>query len=136
MFDWFVIRPELSGTFLQGRRDRGEAFSRAGHLAVTGPGGGLRSAGRRSWAVLRGANRLYASWRNRRETIRALSRLDDRMLRDIGVDPYSLELIAAELAERQAPTPQQTYPHGGTKLDAGASPPRPDFDCAGLKHAA
>lgn len=136
MFDWFVIRPELSGPLSQGPREHGEAMSRVGYLAVAGIDDGLRYVGRRSWAALSGVGRRYARWRDRRATVQALSRLDERMLRDIGIDPNSFELVAAELVERRAPKPHPTDPPGGTKQDAGVPALPSDFDCAGLKHAA
>ena len=40
-------------------------------------------------------------WRARYASLRALERLDDRALRDVGIDRYGLrELVDAHLAER------------------------------------
>lgn len=58
-------------------------------------------------AALEAFGRLAADlrrWRDRNAALRAFERLDDRDLRDIGVDRYSLRaLIDARLAERELP---------------------------------
>lgn len=51
------------------------------------------SASNISWligVVLSAASRHIARWRDRRRTVNELSRLDDHLLRDIGVDPSKL----------------------------------------------
>jgi uncharacterized protein YjiS (DUF1127 family) len=50
---------------------------------------------------LTGLARRLRHWRDRNAALRELSHLDDRTLRDIGIEPYELRgLIDAQLADR------------------------------------
>lgn len=51
---------------------------------------GIRELWRRISGIVWQANKSLAEWRSRREGLRELSRLDDRSLRDIGVDRANL----------------------------------------------
>jgi uncharacterized protein YjiS (DUF1127 family) len=109
-------------------------MSRAAYLVVVGVEAAAVFIGRNLWRGLRAVARAYAGWRSRRLTIQALSRLDDRMLRDVGIDPGSIEAVATELTQRRRrPQPARTsWPV--------LVPPVPllrlDLDCPDLKHAA
>jgi len=117
------------------QRERAEAMSRVGYLTVVGIEHAARPLGRLIRAGLRSAREHYARWNERRHTIRALSRLDERLLRDIGVDPNSLELVVDELVAK--PRTGEPLPPSGSPARAPAAPVlRLDSDCPDLRHAA
>ena len=134
MLHGHLIHPEYSAYVGRAHQDRTEAMSRAAYHVVVGVEAAATFLGRNLWRGLRAAARAYAGWRSRRLTIQALSRLDDRMLRDVGIDPGSIEAVAAELAER----PRRLQP-ARTSWPV-LVPPVPllrlDLDCPDLKHAA
>jgi uncharacterized protein YjiS (DUF1127 family) len=62
--------------------------------------GYARSSSLRGWVAQLTA--AFRGWRDRTSTLRELNRLDERALRDIGVDRYGLRgLVDARLAERE-----------------------------------
>lgn len=134
MLHGYLIHPEYAAYVGRAHQDRAEAMSRAAYFAVVGVEAAAAFLGHGLWRGLRAAARAYATWRSRRLTIRALAKLDDRMLRDIGVDPGSIEALATELSERpRRPQPARVaWPV--------LVPPVPllrlDLDCPDLKHAA
>ena len=134
MLHGYLIDPEYSAHADRAHRDRAEAMSRAAYLVVVGFETAAVFVGRGLWRGLRTAGRTYTGWRSRRLTIQALSRLDDRMLRDVGIDPGSIDAVAAELIER----PRRSQP-ARTSWPV-LVPPVPllrlDLDCPDLKHAA
>jgi len=77
--------------------DRAEAIARFGFLVIAGADRGLR----RSIEVVTSAVASLAEqmndYRTRRATYQALSKLDDRLLRDIGLTRADVELGAGEL---------------------------------------
>ena len=135
MVHWYLINPDYVAYADRAHQDRADAMSRAAYLAVVGFEAAAVFLGRGLWRGLRAAARTYTDWRSRRLTIQALSKLDDRMLRDIGVDPGSIEAIATELVElpRQRPLPVAAL----RPILAPAAPLlRLDLDCPDFKHAA
>ena len=65
-----------------------------GNAAFSSPRPG-QSAARNPVAPLRGLLDIAAHWRRRRIERRAMLRLDDHMLRDIGLDRMQVEEMAA-----------------------------------------
>lgn len=51
-----------------------------------------------------------ASWRRRRETISALSALNDHTLKDIGIDRSEIYAVATEVAGQSQPVRVRTTP--------------------------
>lgn len=133
MYHMYLGDSENRSYLDQAIQARAEAQGRVAYLAIVGIEAAAVFIGRAAMAGLRGATRRYRQWNDRRVTIRELSKLDDRMLRDVGVDPYSLELLATELtqASRQ---PSSV----GSLVEPGPTVPllSLDLDCPGLKHAA
>ena len=132
MTNWYENFP---GYITRAQDERAVALSRAGYQAVIAVEGAAGLLWRATRAGLRRAVDGYTRWNSRRLTVQALSRLDDRMLRDIGVDPGSLEALAGELAER----PRRHEPPKSVSR-AHLTPALPvlrlSLDCPDLKHAA
>ena len=82
--------------------DRAEALARAGFLVIASADRALR----RTVDVLTGgAASLLKSWQRyseRRATFQALTKLDDRLLRDIGLTRADIEGSAGSLEELEA----------------------------------
>lgn len=49
----------------------------------------LRPAARRMTGVVASVTVLFTTWQDRRRARQALARLDDHLLRDVGLDPLS-----------------------------------------------
>jgi len=81
MSDWHNERPALQYYVEQAHAARAEAMARVGHLAVAAVGRAVGAVALPAQAALAG----LAAWRNRRAALREILRLDDRMLRDIGL---------------------------------------------------
>jgi uncharacterized protein YjiS (DUF1127 family) len=80
--------------------ERAEALTRFGFLAIAGADRAVRGT---LSAVVSGVNSLVSRWNDfseRRATYLALSKLDDRMLRDIGLSRADVEGSPAQLAVR------------------------------------
>ena len=97
---WYLSNPEYADLL-----DRGaEARARyVGDLLRRGAHGLARTAGAALTATRRTAVRLvraYAKWQQMRRSIAALERLDDHMLRDIGIDRSEIQSL---INERLAP---------------------------------
>lgn len=134
MLHGYLIDPDYSAHAERAHQDRAEAMSRAAYLVVVGFEAAAVFIGRSLWRRLRAVADTYTGWRSRRLTIQALSRLDDRMLRDVGIDPGSIHAVAAELTERPR-RPQPAWTSWPVLV-----PPVPllrlDLDCPDFKHAA
>jgi uncharacterized protein YjiS (DUF1127 family) len=98
------------------QKDRAEALSRFGYLAIAGADRAIRDT---LSAVGTGISSLASRWNDfsdRRATYLALSKLDDRLLKDIGLtradvegDPADLRVRGPEAAEAAvAPAPRPT----------------------------
>lgn len=131
----YLIHPGDAGHLGGANRYGGEAMSRVGYLVIAGIDTAAALLWRRMLSSLRAAARRYARWNDRRLTVRALSQLDERMLRDVGVDPRSLHLVAAELTALPSRRPS---PKAVIQPELVPAPPllRLDLDCPELKHAA
>jgi uncharacterized protein YjiS (DUF1127 family) len=80
-----LTEPDFLAHYFQARQARSEALSRASYRAVVAIDGALRLAsgavrGGFAWAFAR-----YRAWREVRRLQQALLKLDDRLLRDIGL---------------------------------------------------
>lgn len=74
----------------QAHQQRAETMARAGYLAVTGLGAAVQCIINAGARTLRGVLRAAAEWHARRVALRALQRLDDRLLRDVGLTRFGL----------------------------------------------
>lgn len=84
------------------QNERAEALARAGFLVIAGADRALR---RTVDVLITGAAGLFKSWQthsDRRATYRALIKLDDRLLRDIGLTRADIEGSAGNLEELEA----------------------------------
>lgn len=113
---------------------RVEGQARTVYLLIVAADAAVSFIGRRAAAALRRLASGYTTWQRRRRTAQELSRLDPRMLRDIGVLPGEIEQIAAGLAaarDRESIAPAD-------RRDSAFTPSLPahEFDCPDLKHAA
>lgn len=135
MFDLSPSHPEDRLALDRALPGRAEAQARAAYLAIVGLESAATFIGRAAITALHRLVRGYRRARSRRLTIQALSKLDDRMLRDVGIDPGSLEHVAAALAE--SPSRPQS---GQVAIRPYLTPALPllrlDLDCPDLKHAA
>lgn len=114
-------------------QDRAEAQGRAAYLAIVGIESAAAFIGRAAMAGLRRVAGGYRRARLRRRTIQALSKLDDRSLRDIGIYPGDIERIATEMTE----PPARPDVHKAETLPDPAPPRlRLDHGCPELMHAA
>lgn len=71
------------------------------------------------WILLMRLLDTIRRWRARRATIRQLSRLDDHLLKDIGIDRWQVECVARKLAESK--------PASGAWSRRGPGPARPGW---------
>lgn len=135
MYDFPYSHPAYLPYLERSLQERVEAQSRAAYLAVVGIESAASFIGHAVTAGLRRAARNYRRARSRRLTIQALSRLDDRLLRDVGIQPGSIELLAAEMAELPSRRRSET---AAARNDLAPALPllRLDLGCPELKHAA
>lgn len=109
-------------------QDRAEAQARVAELLIVGGSAAANLAGRALVSAGGRVARAYRLWRRRRKTRLELSRLDDHLLRDIGIAPDEIDAIAWRLTEEEeAPT---RAPKATTRE------PRLVLDCPNLRHAA
>lgn len=131
MYHWYLVNPEYQGALDRAHQERTQAMSRAAYLAVVGAEWAVRRIARAATAAARTLAAGYGRWQSRRRTIKALSRLDARMLRDIGIDPADINSVADALIGRTAPIERPVAP------DRPATPAlRLDLDCPGIRLAA
>lgn len=131
MYHWHLIHPEYQAALSRAHQQRTEAMSRAAYLSVVGVEWTVRWLARAAATATRRAVAAHARWQSRRRTVRALSRLDERMLRDVGIDPGGIESVAAELARRGA---APVYP--AATLRPVVTRLRLDLECPELRLAA
>jgi uncharacterized protein YjiS (DUF1127 family) len=82
--------------------ERAEALTRFGYLAISGADRAIRQTLAALWA---GVSSLVARWQSyteRRATYLALAKLDDRMLKDIGLTRADIEGGPNDLPDRPA----------------------------------
>lgn len=97
-----VRHAEVDIGIARGRALHGAFCRRAAKALLVQPlAAALRSAGGLAAALMRG----FKVERARLATSRSLSALDDRMLRDIGIDRSDIPYIAASLARAKTRTP-------------------------------
>jgi uncharacterized protein YjiS (DUF1127 family) len=131
MYEWYPSHPVYQAYLTRAHLERSEALSRAAYLTVVGADWLTSRTARALAAGLRRVARAYGAWSRRRLTIRALSRLDERMLRDIGIDaPGTIEAIATELVQGKPAAEPRPAPR------LVPVQPRLVLDCPDLKHAA
>lgn len=136
MYEWYPSHPEFQPYLARAHQERAEAMSRVAYLVVVGVDRLVGQAARAPVAGLRRIARGYDLWQRRRHTVQALSRLDARMLRDIGIDsPGAIDAIAAELGRDAEPAAE---PAAVPRPVPATALPRLqlDLDCPDLKHAA
>lgn len=114
---------------------RAEGQSRTVYLLVVAADAAVRVIGRAAAAALRRTVTSYVTWRRRRRTAQELSRLDPRMLRDIGVLPGEIDEIAASLTATRSPA-AEAEPAARREDVLMPSLPAHAFDCAHAKRAA
>ena len=100
MYHWILSHPDLAPHLNQARDSRAEALSAGSYQAIKAVGSALDG-------LIAGATRLakgYRAWRNRRAAITGLRRLDNRLLRDIGIDRSEIVsvVLAVEAQEKAA----------------------------------
>ncbi|HEY7689520.1 MAG TPA: DUF1127 domain-containing protein [Dongiaceae bacterium] len=79
------------------QQDRAEALARFGFLVIAGADRAVRSA---ATAVTHGVGSLVGRWQQyqtRRATSRELAKLDDRLLRDIGLSRGDIDRLPDDL---------------------------------------
>lgn len=133
MFHWYPVHPDFSPYPYRVVQGRVEAQGRVTYLFIVAVDAAVTVVARRAVSILRRAARAIGLWRRRRQTVLALSRLDAHMLRDVGIDPFNIEWVAATLTSDSAPAPAAE-----PTLDAPRAPPRLrlDLDCPDLHIAA
>ena len=98
---WYLSNPEYATLLDRAARERALYV---GEMLRGGAQGLAQAVGSVLTAVRRNAVRLvraYAKWQHMRRSIAALERLDDHMLRDIGIDRSEIQSL---INERLAPT--------------------------------
>ena len=91
MWPSYISNPEFAGYRERAVRERNEAMTRAGYLAIVGLG---RLQANLAGSVLSRVERVidsYRAWRDRHAALRELHALDDRLLRDIGLTRADLD---------------------------------------------
>lgn len=98
--------PETADVYLLARQLQSQAMA---DLTVRG----LRAVGRGFAALGHGLVARLSRARQRRRTLAELYRLDDRALRDIGIDPHNVEAAVDRLLAQQRGTEPQDQRHAG-----------------------
>lgn len=113
-------RPELSYFVVPlAHQARSEAMGRFAYLAVDAIGRAGSAAVRAVAAGLRAATAGTVRWRERRAAVRILGRLDDRLLRDIGLTRGDLWAFAQGQPLLRAD--DQSMARGPAAIDAALS---------------
>ena len=99
MYHWILSHPDLAPHLNQARDSRAEALSAGSYQAIKATGAALD-------ALVAGVTRLaggYRAWRSRQAAIASLRRLDNRLLRDIGIDRSEIvSVVLAVEAQQEA----------------------------------
>jgi uncharacterized protein YjiS (DUF1127 family) len=107
MYSWYLVHSDFRSVLDQ---DRAEFVSRAGYLAVVGIEQAVSSTVRATAGGLRHLAAAYDRWQRRRATTLALSRLDPRLLRDVGIDPHRFAFESDEVVEESLDADEATWP--------------------------
>ncbi len=115
MFHSYLTHPEYRTVLDNAAQDRAELISRAGYIAVVGVENAVASVYRQAAAGLHRLGAALDRWQRRRQTIGALSRLDPRLLRDVGIDPQlfaidGIDAVAESLVATGAELSEATWP--------------------------
>ncbi len=102
MIRWYLSNPEMAPLLEKGAEARARCIRAALRGGARGIATGTRAAATACRRVVATVVRRIAAWRRRRRTAAALQRLDDRTLRDIGVDRSEILSLARE---QSAPEP-------------------------------
>lgn len=116
---WIITRPDYEHVLVETRRARAvfmasalrgaaEIARRAGGAVFRGLGGRLAATGR-----------ALGRWHRRAATRRELARLDDHLLRDIGLSRGDIDRVAREMAERE---PGRRAPAAAPSAAPGTTP--------------
>ena len=89
-----VSHQEVADGIARGRRLHAQFCRRAAKAVIAGPAVAIY---RTSKQLIASATRKFNTDQSRRVTIKALSALDDRMLRDIGIERGDIPYVAASL---------------------------------------
>ena len=102
MIRWYLGNPELAPLLERGAEARARCIRSALRGGAVSVASGARTVTRVWRRVAAIVVRRVAAWRRRRRTAAALQRLDNRTLRDIGVDRSEIHSLAHE---QSAPEP-------------------------------
>jgi uncharacterized protein YjiS (DUF1127 family) len=94
----------------QAHEARAEAMARSGYLAVAALGRAVQAVGVGTSALTGGTLRALADWRRRQAAAHELSRLDDRMLRDIGITRADIWAVADGTLRSRTEVPEIVEP--------------------------
>jgi len=108
--EWHKEWPDFRYYVEQAHEARAEAMTRTGYLAVTAVGRGARAVAAAATTIAGPALQSVAAWRQRRRAVHALSRLDDRMLRDIGITRADIWAVADGTLHSRAAEPETAEP--------------------------
>lgn len=132
MFHSYLTHSEYRTVLDQTPQDRAELISRAGYVAVVGIEDAATSVYRHAASGLHRLGAALDRWQRRRQTIGALSRLDPRLLRDVGIDPHrfasdGIDAVAESLAATGGELSEATWPVARSHPDVPVL--RLDLDC-------
>lgn len=132
MFHAYLTHPEYRTVLENAHQDRAELISRAGYVAVVGIEDAATSIYRHVAAGLRRLAAAADRWQRRRHTTLALSKLDPRLLRDVGIDPHlfainGIDSVADTLIATTAEPSETSWPVAPSHPDVPVL--RLDLDC-------
>lgn len=84
----------------------------------------ITSPAPRGFPLVRRLGKVWRAWRDRRETLRALQRLDDRMLADIGLNRGMIDGVAEDLVRSRPANDNRPLPRVPANDNKGALRPR------------
>ena len=102
MYLWLLSNPEITHELVVGRGQRAEAMSRAAYGAITGIDDLVARAAGTALAGLRAVSAALGRRRRRRRAIAELGVLNDRMLKDIGIDRSEIASAVSESMQAEA----------------------------------
>ena len=99
---WYLSNPEFTELLDRAAEARSRYIRGVLRQGAKGIARSARAAAAVGWRAARGAVRAIVAWQRMRRSVAALDRLDDHMLRDIGIDRSEIQSLARE---RLAPAP-------------------------------